>query len=241
MIVYKGQPNTSRAKAICRPVMMTTSLPLGSTPVYSPLRPVPANDCPLGDDGREWSKVEGAGVPQTESRCDERTLAALESLSFLTLSKKASSLFIKYFSIDSSCFELWALSICSFCTNSEATPPSASVNCTCDYGQSLNDIEVVAQTNRCNSLVERGILLLVDNRSDGLYGRHARVSAERSRGCLQEGVRSMPLIATNSLVCALQEVAEFLTSLARAVVIREVVSLIVRNVCADRASASMGE
>ena len=106
MIVYSGQPKTSRARAICRPVMMTTSLPLGRTPLYSPLRPVPANDCPLGDDGREWSNVEGAGVPQTESRWDERILAALDSLSFLTLSKKASSLFIRYFSIDSSCVEL---------------------------------------------------------------------------------------------------------------------------------------
>ena len=60
----------------------------------------------LGDEGREWSKLEGAGVPQTESRCEERILAALESLSFLTLSKKASSLFIRNFSMESSCFEL---------------------------------------------------------------------------------------------------------------------------------------
>ena len=63
-----------------------------------------------------------------ESLLDDLTLAALDSLSFLTLSKKRSSLFMRNFSMDSSCFELWALSIWSFCTNSEATPPSASVN-----------------------------------------------------------------------------------------------------------------
>ena len=79
-------------------------------------------------DGREWSNDDGAGVPHTESRCDDLTLAALDSLSFLTLSKKRSSLFMRNFSMDSSCFELCELRACSFCTKSVATPPSASVN-----------------------------------------------------------------------------------------------------------------
>lgn len=45
-------------------------------------------------------------MPQTESRCEDLILAALESLSFLTLSKNASSLFMRNFSMESSCLEL---------------------------------------------------------------------------------------------------------------------------------------
>lgn len=55
-------------------------------------------------DGREKSKLEG--VPQMESRCEDLMLAALDSLSFLTLSKKASSLLVRNLSMDNSCFEL---------------------------------------------------------------------------------------------------------------------------------------
>ena len=84
-------------------------------------------------DGLEWSNDDGAGVPHTESRCDDLTLAALDSLSFLTLSKKASSLFCKNFSMDNSPFELCEFRAWSFCTKSEATPPSASVNCSNIY------------------------------------------------------------------------------------------------------------
>lgn len=62
--------------------------------------------------GLEYS--DGDGVPQTESRCDDRMLAAESSFSFLTLPKKASSLLTRNFSIDSSCSEFLALSICNF-------------------------------------------------------------------------------------------------------------------------------
>jgi hypothetical protein len=77
-------------------------------------------------DGREKSKLEG--VPQIESRCEDLMLAALDNLSFLTLSKKASSLFVRNFSIDNSCFELPAFRAWSLVTKSAVTPPSVSVN-----------------------------------------------------------------------------------------------------------------
>jgi hypothetical protein len=63
-----------------------------------------------------------------ESRCEDLILAALESLSFLTLSKNASSLLVKNFSIDNSCLELPELRPWSLPTKSEVTPPSVSVN-----------------------------------------------------------------------------------------------------------------
>lgn len=80
----------------------------------------------FGESGREYSEADG--VPQTESRCDDLMLAAVDNFSLRTLPKNASSLFIRNFSMDSSCSEFLAVSCCSFCTNSPATPPSASVN-----------------------------------------------------------------------------------------------------------------
>ena len=64
-----------------------------------------------------------------ESRREDLMLAALESLSFLTLSKKASSLLVKNLSMDNSCLELAGLRPWSLATKSEVTPPSVSVNC----------------------------------------------------------------------------------------------------------------
>jgi hypothetical protein len=46
------------------------------------------------------------GVPHTESRCDDRMLEALESLSLRTLSKNFSSLLVRNFSMERSPFEL---------------------------------------------------------------------------------------------------------------------------------------
>lgn len=68
-------------------------------------------------------------MPQTESRLEDMMEAALDSLSFLTWPKKASSLFIKYFSILRSDLEFSTVRFWSFETNSWTTPPSASVNC----------------------------------------------------------------------------------------------------------------
>lgn len=58
--------------------------------------------------------MEGEGVPQMESRWEERMLAALESLSRRTFPKKASSLLTKNLSMESSCCEFLASSICNF-------------------------------------------------------------------------------------------------------------------------------
>ena len=57
--------------------------------------------------------TEGEGVPQTESRWEERMLAA-SSLSRRAFPKNASSLFTKNFSIESSCCEFFASSTCNF-------------------------------------------------------------------------------------------------------------------------------
>ena len=58
--------------------------------------------------------TDGEGVPQMESRWEERMLAALSSLSRRTFPKKASSLFTKNFSIESSCCEFFASSSFNF-------------------------------------------------------------------------------------------------------------------------------
>ena len=71
-------------------------------------------DARLGNvqSGRVYT--EGEGVPQMESRWEERMLAALESFSRRTFPKKASSLLTKYFSMESSCCEFLASSIFNF-------------------------------------------------------------------------------------------------------------------------------
>src|SRR5882724_9658047 len=70
--------------------------------------------------------MEGA---HTESRCDDRVLAALDNLSLRTLSKNFSSLLVKNFSIERSPFELSTERSRSLETKSCTTSPSASVNC----------------------------------------------------------------------------------------------------------------
>jgi len=77
-------------------------------------------------DGREQLKPDG--VPKIESRHEGMMLAAVESSSFLTLSKKASTLLVKNPSTDSSCLELLELRPWGLPTKSEVAPPSVSVN-----------------------------------------------------------------------------------------------------------------
>jgi len=87
-------------------------------------------------------------------------LAAFDSLSLRTFPKKASSLLTKNFSIESSCSEFFAFNICSFWTNSDATPPSASVNWRAELISKMIRLYV---TNRSNSLIKGGIGFFFDN------------------------------------------------------------------------------
>jgi len=149
-------------------------------------------------------------------------LAALESLSFLTLSKKASSLLVRNFSIDNSVFEFSALRLCSFWTKSAPTPPSASVNYNKKNSNKIKnrhkqkDVHRQKEVYRCDRFVKRWIGLFVHERGDRFNW-----NSERFRRRVNERVGGESPFFFNGPVGSLEGIAKRLClihAIARAII-----------------------